>query len=190
MQAWQQYINVGDCSHIVLSPHGCQRHVLVSVQGLCVCSSLWLSTCVAWQTLHPVILNATTWVSTHMSCCPSRYLGYRCIAWVAKRLGLKTLSAKQCKVFSPSVATRVSTSCVGVHAGTLSRTNRTPRQQLQNKQAQQRYRERRKMKVTEMEQALGAMSQQVDELQGVLKQNVALQVQSLSSTLNQLGAIV
>ena len=62
------------------------------------------------------------------------------------------------------------------HAGTLSRTNRTPRQQLQNKQAQQRYRERRKMKVTEMEQALAAMSQQVDELQGVLKQNVALQV--------------
>ena len=32
------------------------------------------------------------------------------------------------------------------------------------------------MKVTEMEQALAAMSQQVDELQGVLKQNVALQV--------------
>lgn len=61
-------------------------------------------------------------------------------------------------------------------AGALSRTNRTPRQQLQNKQAQQRYRERRKMKVTEMEQALAAMSQQVDELQGVLKQNVALQV--------------
>ena len=47
---------------------------------------------------------------------------------------------------------------------------------MQNKQAQQRYRERRKMKVTEMEQALAAMSQQVDELQGVLKQNVALQV--------------
>ncbi len=46
------------------------------------------------------------------------------------------------------------------------------------------------MKVTEMEQALGAMSQQVDELQGVLKQNVALQVQSLSSTLYRLGAIV
>lgn len=64
-------------------------------------------------------------------------------------------------------------------SGTLSRTNRTPRQQLQNKQAQQRYRERRKMKVTEMEQALGAMSQQVDELQGVLKQNVALQDKSL-----------
>ena len=64
-----------------------------------------------------------------------------------------------------------------VAAGALSRTNRTPRQQLQNKQAQQRYRERRKMKVTEMEQALAAMSQQVDELQGVLKQNVALQVQ-------------
>ena len=61
-------------------------------------------------------------------------------------------------------------------AGTLGRTNRTPRQQLQNKQAQQRYRERRKMKVTEMEQALAAMSQQVDELQGVMKQNVALQV--------------
>ncbi len=65
-------------------------------------------------------------------------------------------------------------------AGTLSRTNRTPRQQLQNKQAQQRYRDLRKMKVTEMEQALGAMSQQVDELQGVLKQNVALQVRSSS----------
>ena len=61
-------------------------------------------------------------------------------------------------------------------AGALSRTNRTPRQQLQNKQAQQRYRERRKMKVTEMEQALAGMRQQVDELQGVLKQNVALQV--------------
>lgn len=60
-------------------------------------------------------------------------------------------------------------------SGSLSRTNRTPRQQLQNKQAQQRYRERRKMKVTEMEQALAAMSQQVDELQGVMKQNVALQ---------------
>lgn len=66
--------------------------------------------------------------------------------------------------------------CHVMHAGTLSRTNRTPRQQLQNKQAQQRYRERRKMKVGEMEQALAAMSQQVDELQGVMKQNVALQV--------------
>lgn len=64
-------------------------------------------------------------------------------------------------------------------AGNLSRTNRTPRQQMQNKQAQQRYRERRKMKVTEMEQALAAMSQQVDELQGVLKQNVALQDKTL-----------
>lgn len=64
-------------------------------------------------------------------------------------------------------------------SGTLSRTNRTPRQQLQNKQAQQRYRERRKMKVTEMEQALAAMSQQVEELQGVLKQNVALQSKTL-----------
>lgn len=64
-------------------------------------------------------------------------------------------------------------------SGALSRTNRTPRQQLQNKQAQQRYRERRKMKVTEMEQALAAMSQQVDELQGVLKQNVALQDKTL-----------
>ena len=32
------------------------------------------------------------------------------------------------------------------------------------------------MKVMEMEQALAAMSQQVEELQGVLKQNVALQV--------------
>ncbi len=78
---------------------------------------------------------------------------------------------------------------MGVHAGALSRTNRTPRQQLQNKQAQQRYRERRKMKVTEMEQALGAMSQQVDELQGVLKQNVALQVRFLLRTLNWLGAL-
>ncbi len=78
---------------------------------------------------------------------------------------------------------------MGVHAGALSRTNRTPRQQLQNKQAQQRYRERRKMKVTEMEQALGAMSQQVDELQGVLKQNVALQVRFLLITLNWLGAL-
>lgn len=68
--------------------------------------------------------------------------------------------------------------CVSVCAGSLSRTNRTPRQQLQNKQAQQRYRERRKMKVTEMEQALAAMSQQVDELQGVMKQNVALQVRA------------
>ena len=77
---------------------------------------------------------------------------------------------------------------IGVYAGTLSRTNRTPRQQLQNKQAQQRYRERRKMKVTEMEQALGAMSQQVDELQGVLKQNVALQVQPLPSTIECLAA--
>ena len=63
-----------------------------------------------------------------------------------------------------------------MYAGPLSRTNRTPRQQLQNKQAQQRYRERRKMKVTELEGALAGMSQQVDELQGVLKQNVALQV--------------
>ncbi len=79
---------------------------------------------------------------------------------------------------------------IGVYAGTLSRTNRTPRQQLQNKQAQQRYRERRKMKVTEMEQALGAMSQQVDELQGVLKQNVALQVRFLPSTLNWSGTVV
>ena len=70
-------------------------------------------------------------------------------------------------------------------AGTLSRTNRTPRQQLQNKQAQQRYRERRKMKVTEMEQALAAMSQQVDELQGVLKQNVALQVCPLTLSLRK-----
>ena len=66
--------------------------------------------------------------------------------------------------------------CLCVCAGSLSRTNRTPRQQLQNKQAQQRYRERRKMKVTEMEQALAAMSHEVDELQGVMKQNVALQV--------------
>ena len=65
-----------------------------------------------------------------------------------------------------------------MHAGSLSRTNRTPRQQLQNKQAQQRYRERRKMKVNEMEQALAGMSQQVDELQGVMKQNVALQVRT------------
>ncbi len=45
------------------------------------------------------------------------------------------------------------------------------------------------MKVTEMEQALGAMSQQVDELQGVLKQNVALQVRSLPSTLYWSGAL-
>ena len=44
------------------------------------------------------------------------------------------------------------------------------------------------MKVTEMEQALGAMSQQVDELQGVLKQNVALQVQPLPSTIECLAA--
>ncbi len=46
------------------------------------------------------------------------------------------------------------------------------------------------MKVTEMEQALGAMSQQVDELQGVLKQNVALQVRFLPSTLNWSGTVV
>ena len=32
------------------------------------------------------------------------------------------------------------------------------------------------MKVNEMEQALAAMSQQVDDLQGVMKRNVALQV--------------
>ena len=32
------------------------------------------------------------------------------------------------------------------------------------------------MKVNEMEQALAAMGQQVDDLQGVMKQNVALQV--------------
>ena len=37
------------------------------------------------------------------------------------------------------------------------------------------------MKVTEMEQALAGMSQQVDELQGVLKQNVALQASVLNS---------
>lgn len=59
--------------------------------------------------------------------------------------------------------------------------NRTCRQQLQNKQAQQRYRERRKMKVTEMEQALAATSEQLDELQGVMKQKVALQVYSSKS---------
>ena len=60
---------------------------------------------------------------------------------------------------------------------------------MQNKQAQQRYRERRKMKVTEMEQALGAMTQRVDELQGVLKQNVALQVSSFPSLTLQVTKI-
>lgn len=56
--------------------------------------------------------------------------------------------------------------------------SRTPRQQEQNKQAQQRYRERRKMKVVTMESQLTTAQQQVLDLQNVLKQNVALQVRS------------
>ena len=64
----------------------------------------------------------------------------------------------------------------GAATSPSGRPARTPRQQEQNKQAQQRYRERRKLKVTEMEGQVGAMQQQLAELQSVIKQNVALQV--------------
>ncbi|KAK9823855.1 hypothetical protein WJX72_005957 [[Myrmecia] bisecta] len=76
--------------------------------------------------------------------------------------------------------TAQSTGMDGVSQQGTSKNNRTARQQLQNKQAQQRYRERRKRKVVEMEQAVTVMSQQVDELQTVLKQNVALQEKNMA----------
>ena len=76
----------------------------------------------------------------------------------------------------PTERRRGSEASTGAATSPSGRPARTPRQQEQNKQAQQRYRERRKLKVTEMEGQVGAMQQQLAELQSVVKQNVALQV--------------
>ncbi len=66
-----------------------------------------------------------------------------------------------------------------VHAGSRAR---TLRQQEQNKQAQQRYRQRKKAKVVEMESQVSAMQQQMTELQRVMKHNVALQVPTFATS--------
>lgn len=56
-----------------------------------------------------------------------------------------------------------------------AKTKRNPKQQMQNKQAQQRYRERRKQKFVEMEQAIDALAAQTKDMNILQNQNHLLQ---------------
>lgn len=55
------------------------------------------------------------------------------------------------------------------------KTRRNPKQQAQNKQAQQRYRERRKQRFSEMEHAIDGLTAKVEQMQSVQAQNALLQ---------------
>ncbi|KAK9837323.1 hypothetical protein WJX81_006202 [Elliptochloris bilobata] len=66
-----------------------------------------------------------------------------------------------------------------------TKTKRNAKQQAQNKQAQQRYRERRKQRFVELESTLDSTSAQLQQLQGVQQQNQALQGQMV-----ELGALL
>ncbi|KAL3146023.1 hypothetical protein ABBQ38_015378 [Trebouxia sp. C0009 RCD-2024] len=56
-----------------------------------------------------------------------------------------------------------------------TKTKRNPKQQMQNKQAQQRYRERRKQKFVEMEQAIDALAAQTKDMNSLQSQHQRLQ---------------
>ncbi|DBA67813.1 TPA: hypothetical protein ACH3X2_014164 [Trebouxia sp. C0005] len=56
-----------------------------------------------------------------------------------------------------------------------TKTKRNPKQQMQNKQAQQRYRERRKQKFVEMEQAIDALAAQTKDMNTLQNQHHVLQ---------------
>lgn len=66
-------------------------------------------------------------------------------------------------------------------AGPSSKAARASRLQEQNKQAQQRYRDRRRRKLLEMEVQLASMPEQAQELQDALKRSVRQQVSMLAN---------
>ena len=69
---------------------------------------------------------------------------------------------------------------LGPHYDT--KTKRNAKQQMQNKQAQQRYRERRKQRFTEMESQVKGLTNQLQDQASLRRQNNALMVRSDSAT--------